>query len=126
MTIGASSKITKISWLIKNKSAVAHCALLEKSRLYSQNLASHGISSISPEIDSELQQLIIRAVYNPKWGINATYALVSKQAMSILETANNWLLDTGAEIVIAGCTELSVGFASMATVALPWVDPLDD
>jgi aspartate racemase len=96
-----------------------------QSRLYSQNLAKQGITSISPELDSELQQLIMKAVNDPKWGINATYALVSKQAMSILETANNWLLDQGAEIVIAGCTELSVGFASMATVALPWVDPLD-
>ncbi|BAZ09563.1 putative aspartate racemase [Calothrix sp. NIES-4071] len=95
-----------------------------QSGLYSQNLAKHGITSISPELDSEQQELIMRAVNDPKWGIKATGAL-SKQAMSILETANNWLKDLGAEIVIAGCTELSVGFASMATVVLPWVDPLD-
>lgn len=96
-----------------------------QSRLYSQNLAKHGITSISPELDSELQQLIMRAVYNPKWGIKATGALVSEQAISILETANNWLKERGADIALAGCAELSVGFASMATVALPWVDPLD-
>jgi aspartate racemase len=34
-------------------------------------------------------------------------------------------INEGAEIPIAGCTELSLGFASIATVPLPWVDPLD-
>ena len=67
----------------------------------------------------------MRAVYDSEWGINVTGARVSKQAISILETASYWLLDRGVEIAIAGCTELSVGFASIATVALPWVDPLD-
>ncbi|MFH7023843.1 MAG: hypothetical protein ACHBN1_00105 [Heteroscytonema crispum UTEX LB 1556] len=45
--------------------------------------------------------------------------------MSILETASCQLKNQGAEIAIAGCTELSLCFARMATVALPWVDPLD-
>jgi aspartate racemase len=95
-----------------------------QSQLYSQSLAKVGSTSISPVLNSELQHLLTRAVYDSEWGINATGAL-SKQAMSILETASCWLLDQGAEIAIAGCTEVSIGFASMATVALPWVDPLD-
>ncbi len=96
-----------------------------QSGLYSQNLAKLGITSISPILDSQLQQMVMRAVYDSEWGINVTGTQVSKQAMSILETASYWLLDRGAEIAIAGCAELSVGFARMATVAIPWVDPLD-
>lgn len=96
-----------------------------QSGLYCQSLRKVGLTSISPRVDSALQQQVMRAVYDSEWGINATGALVSKQAISILETASCWLKDQGAEIIITGSMELSVGFAGMATVAVPWVDPLD-
>ncbi len=96
-----------------------------QSRLYSRSLERVGLTPISPLMDSALQQQVTRAVYDSEWGIKATGVQVSKQAIRILETASCWLKDQGAEMAIAGCTELSICFASMATVAVPWVDPLD-
>jgi aspartate racemase len=42
-----------------------------------------------------------------------------------LRQAVLWLKKQGAELIIAGCTELSVGLARMERLPLPWVDPLD-
>jgi aspartate racemase len=95
------------------------------SQLYTKSLASVGLTPISLQVGSCLQQLVMKAIYNSDWGIKATGTQVSSQAMSILEKASCSLKEQGAEIVIAGCTELSVCFARMEKVALPWVDPLD-
>ena len=35
------------------------------------------------------------------------------------------LFRQGAEIVIAGCSELSIGFYETDDITIPWIDPLE-
>jgi aspartate racemase len=118
------------SFILKNYPDVKKVGILATdgtihSGLYSKSLERTGLTPMSPLVGSELQQLVMRAVYDSEWGIKATGVQVTKEAISILERASCWLFEQGAEIAIAGCTELSVGFASMGGVAVPWVAPLD-
>ncbi|WRH65280.1 MAG: hypothetical protein RSE13_15270 [Planktothrix sp. GU0601_MAG3] len=66
----------------------------------------------------------MNAIYHPIWGIKATGIQVSAPALDILVNATHWLADQGAELVIAGCTELSVGFNYLTDLPLIWVDPM--
>ncbi|VXD16029.1 Aspartate racemase [Planktothrix serta PCC 8927] len=95
-----------------------------KSQLYRKSLMGLGLTTIEPSLDSELQNQIMNAIYHPIWGIKATGIEVSAQALEILVDATNWLADQGAELVIAGCTELSVGFNYLKSLPLIWVDPM--
>ena len=66
----------------------------------------------------------MQSIYHPKWGIKTTGAQVSKKNLQDLTHATNWLKEQGAEVVIAGCTELSVALAQIPSLPLPWIDPL--
>ncbi|PSN10197.1 aspartate/glutamate racemase family protein [filamentous cyanobacterium CCT1] len=92
--------------------------------LYSRSLSRVGITPIGFEINSPWQDLVMQSIYHPDWGIKTTGTQVSTKALTVLEQATSWLKTQGAEVVIAGCTELSVAFAQMPALPLPWVDPL--
>jgi aspartate racemase len=92
--------------------------------LYSRSLAQAGLTPLGFELGSPWQGRVMDAIYHPDWGIKTTGTQVSTEALTVLEQATAWLATQGAELVIAGCTELSVAFAQMRSLPLPWVDPL--
>lgn len=93
--------------------------------LYSRSLSQVGLTPMGFELSSPWQDLVMQSIYHPDWGIKTTGTQVSTQALTVLEQATDWLKTQGAEVVIAGCTELSVAFAQMSSLSLPWVDPLE-
>jgi aspartate racemase len=94
-----------------------------QAELYSQPLLKLGLTPVMPE--ARLQSQIMQSIYHPEWGIKATGVWISEPAMTVLRQALVGLQQQGAELVIAGCSELSVGLARMNQLPLPWIDPLD-
>ncbi|WP_035987458.1 aspartate/glutamate racemase family protein [Leptolyngbya sp. KIOST-1] len=92
--------------------------------LYSRSLSQAGFTPVGFDVHSPWQDLVMQSIYDPDWGIKTTGTQVSTKALTVLEQATSWLKTQGADVVIAGCTELSVAFAQMPTLPLPWVDPL--
>jgi aspartate racemase len=96
-----------------------------RSALYTHSLTQVGLVPIVPMLGSAVQLQIMQSIYHPQWGIKHTGLGVSELAIQSLHGAIAWLHQQGAELVIAGCTELSVALARMETLPLPWLDPLD-
>lgn len=96
-----------------------------QSNLYTHSLEHQGLSSIIPDAHSSTQDCVMQSIYAPVWGIKASGTWVADQALTNLSTAYHWLAAQGAEVVIAGCTELSIGLAKLQHLPIPWVDPLD-
>ena len=92
--------------------------------LYHSSLKQAGLSPVCFALNSPWQKRVMDGIYHPDWGIKATGTHVSAQALTVLEEAASWLKTQGAEVLIAGCTELSVGCAQIPSLPLPWVDPL--
>ena len=96
-----------------------------KARLYSDSLVNAGLTPIIPSLTSDVQRQIMESIYAPGWGIKASGASVSTKALKTLQCVIDWFASQGADLVIAGCTELSVALAMLDSLALPWIDPLD-
>lgn len=96
-----------------------------QASLYQNSLNKQGFSPLSFKPDSECQKRVMDAIYHPNWGIKTTGSKVSASARKNLQMVVDHLAKQGAEIVIAGCTELSAGFHEIEELALPWVDPLE-
>ncbi|MEM6253181.1 MAG: amino acid racemase [Cyanobacteria bacterium P01_D01_bin.156] len=96
-----------------------------RSQLYTTSLAQYGISPILPTLGSSIQQRVMESIYSPNWGIKATGTWVSDIALIELIVASRWLAEQGAELIIAGCTELSIGLARLSQLPINWIDPLD-
>ncbi|MEM9220580.1 MAG: amino acid racemase [Cyanobacteria bacterium P01_F01_bin.150] len=101
-----------------------------RSQLYTKSLSQYGLEVITPSVHSPTQKSIMQSIYAPDWGIKSNCTVVSDRALEELITAIHWLEHQGAELIIAGCTELSVGLRAMAsqsikTMKIEWVDPLD-
>lgn len=94
-----------------------------QTELYSEPLLQLGLTPIIPE--AILQTQIMQSIYNAEWGIKATGVWVSEPAIAVLNQAVIALQQQGAEIIIAGCTEFSVGLARIHQLPLAWIDPLD-
>ncbi len=96
-----------------------------RSQLYTTSLAQYGISPILPPLGSPIQHRVMQSIYSPDWGIKATGVWVSDIALIELIVASRWLAAQGAELIIAGCTELSIGLAKLSQLPINWIDPLD-
>ncbi|NET44784.1 aspartate/glutamate racemase family protein [Okeania sp. SIO2B3] len=96
-----------------------------QAQLYHNSLSALGLTAIAPPLNSPLQRDIMHAIYNPVWGIKATGVEIFPPAISILENAITWLKEQGAELVIAGCTEISVVLQQLRLHSLINIDPLD-
>ena len=91
-----------------------------RSKLYHQALQTNGLLAVEPDPESSLQQDIMNAIYHPDFGIKYTGNQVSKSAKEILYAA---IKELDTQVVVAGCTEISVAFTSME-MPVSWVDPL--
>ncbi len=95
-----------------------------QTQLYHRRLAQAELISVCLDISSPMQKRVMQSIYHPKWGIKTTGAEVSQKALQDLIHAIDWLKEQGAEVVIAGCTELSSALARIPSLSLPWIDPL--
>lgn len=93
--------------------------------LYQQSLKQVGLTAVEPSLNSSLQQQVMQSIYHPNWGIKTTGSYVSPTVLELLAQAIQCLKARGAELIVAGCTELSVACALLRETALPWIDPLD-
>ncbi|MEM8810131.1 MAG: amino acid racemase [Cyanobacteria bacterium P01_G01_bin.38] len=96
-----------------------------RSQLYTTSLTQHGLSPIMPPAGSPIQRRVMQSIYASDWGIKATGIWISDIALAELTAAVNWLAHQGAELVIAGCTEISIGLAKLSQLPVNWIDPLD-
>ncbi|NJO80354.1 MAG: amino acid racemase [Cyanobacteria bacterium RM1_2_2] len=96
-----------------------------RTELYTRSLRRAGLLPIVPMLGSVVQNQVMQSIYHPEWGIKSAGIWVPDQALEQLQQAVNWLKQQGAELIIAGCTELSVALARMDTLSLPWIDPLE-
>lgn len=96
-----------------------------RTHLYDDSLEAAGLRAIAPVPDSQLQQDIMDAIYHPVWGVKATGIKILAPPIKILENALIWLETQGAELAIAGCTEISVALARFKYQNLTVVDPLE-
>ncbi|MBS0016201.1 MAG: aspartate/glutamate racemase family protein [Arthrospira sp. SH-MAG29] len=96
-----------------------------QAHLYQDSLTAAGLTAIAPVLNSELQQDIMNAIYHPIWGIKATGVQILPPPIHILKTAVKWLKNQGADLLIAGCTEISVVLKLLDTTSLIAIDPLE-
>ena len=96
-----------------------------RSQLYTTSLVQYGFSPILPPLGSPIQKRVMASIYSPDWGIKSTGIRVSDIALIELIVASRWLAEQGAELIIAGCTEISIGLARLSQLPINWVDPLD-
>ncbi len=99
-----------------------------RASLYPRSLQGLGIATIAPAVGSGLQAEIMDAIYAPGWGIKASGVEIGARAQATVWRAVHWLEQHGAELVIAGCTELSAALETLSlatTLPLPWLDPLE-
>lgn len=91
--------------------------------LYQDALTARKIATVSPGLNSQTQRDVMDAIYNRDHGIKATGTVVSDRAREQLLGALDWYEEQGADTVILGCTELSVGLRQGDT-QLQLIDPL--
>ena len=118
------------AYIAQNFSSIHQVGILAtdgtvRSQLYTRSLLHHCLSPVLPALGSPLQQQVMNSIYHPDWGIKATGTWVSDIALEELNAAVDGLVEQGAELIIAGCTEISVGLARCRDLSVTWIDPLD-
>ena len=96
-----------------------------ESKLYENMLSNIGFQCIYPTINSDIQKLVMDSIYDKEFGVKATGKAVSQNATKGFKKAARWLHAQGAELLIAGCTEISVGLKYSDKLDFIWIDPLD-
>lgn len=67
----------------------------------------------------------MQVIYDSTWGLKVTGSEVSQRARNELKAIADYLTLQGAELLISGCSELSVGFKAIeGALTFSWVDPL--
>lgn len=75
------------------------------------------------EVPEKLQDKLHDSIYNPDWGIKAV-SPVSKQARSNFEKYTQLLIQSGAQAIILGCTEIPLALPQAQYQGVPLVDPM--
>lgn len=99
-----------------------------RAALYQRSLLDLGLATIALAPGSDQQNEVMDAIYAPGWGIKASGVEITARAQAAVGRAVHELAQRGAELVIAGCTELSAALDTLSLAArlpLPWLDPLE-
>lgn len=89
-----------------------------KTQLFNQQLKN--IEIIYPTSDSQ-DKKVMAAIYGEKGIKNVG---VTQRSLNLLIAAGNELIERGAEVIIAGCTEIGV-ILNQDHVNCPFIDPMD-
>ncbi|BAW97483.1 putative aspartate racemase [[Synechococcus] sp. NIES-970] len=94
------------------------------TQLYQQHFSNYKIVTIEPPLNSPTQKNIMNAIYHPIWGIKRTGTEISLESLHSLHQSIDWLKQHGAELIVTGCTELSIALKIKPPAAILWIDPL--
>lgn len=92
-----------------------------ESGVWSDLLTSEGYSVL--EVPEDEQALLHEAIYNSEWGLKAVTP-ASDEARNRMEGFCSTLIDSGAEMVILGCTEIPLALPMDDFEGTPLVDPM--
>ncbi len=90
-----------------------------RSKLYGR-IERKGLQCIN--VTAQEQERLHAAIYHPDYGIKSTGTKVSRESRSILLETCRSLQKQGAEILVFGCTELSLAHRDPEAEGLPVVD----
>lgn len=93
-----------------------------KTKLYQKALTKFGIEVICFQNDSKDQKKVMEAIYSKRFGVKETGENVSPVARKILLESADKLTKRGSELIIAGCTEISLALDGNKDFLM--VDPL--
>lgn len=92
-------------------------------KLYAQPLMKAGYTVIQP--NPQVQGKIVNeAIYHAEFGIKARSNPVTDQAKEWFETAIAILIEDGADLIILGCTELTLAVSEHYSRHVPLIDPI--
>lgn len=93
--------------------------------LYTKAVADAGLTPVNLDLGSQIQNEVMAAIYDPRFGVKATGATVSNESIQLLTKAADYLvLEKGAQIVIGGCTEIPPALKGRYN-RVPFIDPVD-
>jgi aspartate racemase len=92
--------------------------------VYTYYLAKSGIEVIYPDRDSQYKK-VHPSIYDPGYGIKAQSNPVSNRSINDLHEVAESLIDSGAELIILGCTEIPLALAGDSISGVPLVDASD-
>ncbi|TYZ65390.1 hypothetical protein PybrP1_008762 [[Pythium] brassicae (nom. inval.)] len=94
-----------------------------QSRVYHDLLEPRGyrIVEVPPLLQAELHE----SIYNSAWGIKSTAPAVTPRCVANFHRYARQLKESGAEVIVMGCTEIPFAFAGRKAVAgVLLIDPL--
>lgn len=92
-----------------------------KTALYRTLLEKQGYQVV--EVPMDQQEKVQEVIYHPVWGIKAKSPVTEKARTQALQAVRS-LLDSGAEAVILGCTELPLAIPEREIERVPLMDPM--
>ena len=90
-----------------------------QTRLYDR-LHGMGLQTVYP--GREEQQSLHQAIYHPVYGIKSNSGTIAERAMEIITTTASSLKKARAEILVVGCTEISLAIKEKEYCGLPVAD----
>ena len=94
------------------------------TELYTRTIRQNNLDPINLKLNSSQQNAVMEAIYNKQYGIKATGAVPSKNTVRILQSAAGYLVQQGAEIIVAGCTEIPLVLNKQTYKEVPIIDPV--
>lgn len=93
-----------------------------QTKLYQKALTKFGIEVVCFQTDSKAQKQVMDAIYSKKFGVKESGEKVTPKARKILADNAQKLIGMGSELIIAGCTEISLALDADKDFLI--VDPL--
>lgn len=92
--------------------------------LYTRTIRQNNLDPINFKLNSSQQNAVMDAIYNKQYGIKATGVVVSRNAVKILQSAADYFVQQGAEVIVAGCTEIPLALNEQTYNKVPIIDPV--
>jgi aspartate racemase len=96
------------------------------TQLYQKSLLSRNFKPIDFVNSPDFQSLVMESIYSKNWGIKATGEKVSAKAIDALKKAMDHLMMQNCDLIISGCTEISVANSQAGLSGkYPIIDPIN-
>ena len=90
--------------------------------IYADPLKQNDLEPIIPTEQVQLE-IVHPAIYDKSYGIKAKSNPVTKRAREDLLSAIDLLKESGAELIIKGCTEIALAIPEQVVLGVPTIDP---
>ena len=90
--------------------------------IYSEPLNNSGLEAIVPPFDIQ-EKIVHPALYDKDYGIKAKSNPVTDRALTDLLDMIQLLKQSGAELIIKGCTEIALAIPEQIVNGIPTIDP---